>query len=155
MWIISSRDILQGQIKLLLGIWLQGKVPVCFCGFHKKEQLFSMYIVPWLSETWMFLLLSDCLFIILEEAILSLVLLQLFSAENAFIAVCLAIGCTDWIYFFCANIWLIHILVTIWLLNINRQDKIFQMMNFLNQIFFTLNTTWYASKSNKYFLYWG
>ena len=97
LWVISSRDILQGQIKLLLGIWLQGKVPVCFYGFAKKEQLFSMYIVPWLSETWMFLLFSDCLFIILEGAILSLVLLQLFSAENAFIGIRLAIGCTDWI----------------------------------------------------------
>ena len=72
--------------------------------FTEKKQLLSVYTVPWLSEIWMFLLFSGCFFIILGEPIFSLVFLQLFTAEMAFIGVCLAIRCTDWIFFFCAKV---------------------------------------------------
>ena len=78
---------------------LQAKIPVCFCGFYRKEQLFSMFTVPWLSETWMFLLFSDFVFIIFEEAIVSFLFLHFFTAENTFIGVRFAICCTDWIHF--------------------------------------------------------
>ena len=67
--------------------------------FTWKNSYFSCFTVPWLSETWMFLLFSDCVFIIFEKAILSFLFLHFFTAENAFIGVCFAICCTDWIHF--------------------------------------------------------
>ena len=77
-----------------------GKDYQCVSGaFTGKNSYFPCFTVPWLSETWMFLLFSDIVFIIFEEAIVSFLFLHFFTAENAFIGVRFAICCTDWIHF--------------------------------------------------------
>lgn len=95
-----------------------GKVSVCFCGFHRKNNCFPCILCLDYQRhgcSYYFLIVCSLFW----KSDIESCALTAFSAENAFIAVCLAIGCTDWIYFFCANIWLIHILVY----NLAVEDK--------------------------------